>query len=171
VRTLTEYSSRLQSRRLADLKNKTASLERKVTQSGAPGSRAAAPFVGGWDAAVAGPAPDTRSRPVADAPPESAQARTEVLVNRGRRSAYAPGLSRRSKLALASALATAVLTGLLVVLLTSGGASWPASVTQVQAETTRACQNPDVVSDPGQVNFACAKAAAGPGFRFLRRAW
>jgi hypothetical protein len=30
-------------------------------------------------------------------------------------------------------------------------------VATVQAQVTKACQNPDVVSEPGQVNFACAK--------------
>ena len=37
------------------------------------------------------------------------------------------------------------------------GASWPASVTVVRAEIVRACQNPDVASEPGQVNFACGQ--------------
>jgi hypothetical protein len=37
------------------------------------------------------------------------------------------------------------------------GPSWPPSVATVQSEITTACQNPDVVSEPGQVNFACAK--------------
>ena len=47
---------------------------------------------------------------------------------------------------------------MLAVIISSGGASWPASVATVQAEIAKACQNPDVVSEPGQVNFACAKA-------------
>ena len=46
--------------------------------------------------------------------------------------------------------------GLVTVLLT-GGASWPSSVPTMQAEITTACQNPDVTSEPGQINFACAK--------------
>jgi hypothetical protein len=37
------------------------------------------------------------------------------------------------------------------------GPSWPPSVATVQGEITTACQNPNVVSEPGQVNFACGK--------------
>ena len=59
---------------------------------------------------------------------------------------------------LALSGAGVVLVTVLAVIISSGGASWPASVATVQAEITKACQNPDVVSEPGQVNFACAKA-------------
>jgi hypothetical protein len=78
------------------------------------------------------------------------------IASDGRQSAYRRRLSRRSALALSGA--AAVLVTVLAVIVTSGGASWPASVATVQADITRACQNPDVVSEPGQVNFACAKA-------------
>jgi hypothetical protein len=78
------------------------------------------------------------------------------IVTHGRQSAYRRRLSRRSTIAIAGA-AVALVT-VLVVIITSGGASWPASVAAVQADITKACQNPDVVSEPGQVNFACAKA-------------
>jgi len=44
-------------------------------------------------------------------------------------------------------------------MMTRGGASWPASVAIVQSETAKACENPDVVSEPGQINFACTKAS------------
>jgi hypothetical protein len=81
---------------------------------------------------------------------------TVGIVNHGRQSAYRRGLSRRSIIAISGA--AAVLVTVLAVIITSGGAAWPASVATVQAEVTRACQNPDVVSEPGQVNFACAKA-------------
>jgi hypothetical protein len=37
------------------------------------------------------------------------------------------------------------------------GPSWPPSVATVQSEITAACQNPDVVSEPGQVNFSCGQ--------------
>lgn len=37
------------------------------------------------------------------------------------------------------------------------GPSWPPSVATVKSQIAIACQNPDVVSEPGQVNFACAK--------------
>jgi hypothetical protein len=87
----------------------------------------------------------------------SADWRTEVLVNHGRRSAYHPGLSRGRKTAIGTAAVIALVT-ILVTILSGGGASWPSSVAIVQAEMTSACQNPDVRSEPDQVNFACAKS-------------
>ena len=81
---------------------------------------------------------------------------TMGIVNHGRQSAYRRGLSRRSTIALTGA--AVVLATVLAVIISSGGASWPASVATVQAQIVRACQNSDVVSEPGQVNFACAKA-------------
>lgn len=81
---------------------------------------------------------------------------TVGIVSHGRQSAYRRGLSRRSAFAITGA--TVVLVTVLAVIITSGGASWPASVATVQAQVARACQNRDVVSNPGQVNFACAKA-------------
>jgi hypothetical protein len=59
-----------------------------------------------------------------------------------------------------AALAAAVLAVIVTVLaltLTGGSPSWPASVAAVQAQVVRACQNPDIASEPAQVNFACAK--------------
>jgi hypothetical protein len=81
---------------------------------------------------------------------------TVGIVNHGRQSAYRRGLSRRSTIAITGA--AVVLATVLAVIVSTGGASWPASVATVQAQITKACQNPDVVSEPGQVNFACAKA-------------
>jgi hypothetical protein len=83
--------------------------------------------------------------------------RTEVLVNQGRHSSYHLRLSRGRKIAIGVA-AVAVLVTVLVMALASGGASWPSSVATLQSEAARACQNPDVKSEPGQVNFACAKS-------------
>lgn len=89
----------------------------------------------------------------------SSQWRADVLANEGRQTSYHPAMSRARKIMIASIASVAVLTLLvvLVVKLVSGGASWPSSVAVIQAQTTRACQNPDVKSEPGQVNFACAK--------------
>ena len=84
--------------------------------------------------------------------------RTQEFVSHGRRNAYRPGLSRW-RLAAIAAAALAVTITILVLVLSSGGPSWPASVTTVQNDATRACQNPDVASEPAQVNFACAKAS------------
>jgi hypothetical protein len=56
------------------------------------------------------------------------------------------------------AVIVATLLGVIVLLVASGGgASWPPSVARVQGEIEQACQNPNVMSEPGQVNFACAK--------------
>jgi hypothetical protein len=68
------------------------------------------------------------------------EARTAILVNRGRSTAPRR-LSRGHKIGV----------GVL-------GPTWPASVARVQGEIAKACQNPDVRSEPGQVNFACDKA-------------
>jgi hypothetical protein len=56
-------------------------------------------------------------------------------------------------------VAVAVAAGIMVLSLVLSGASpgWPASVETVQKQITVACQNPNVVSEPSQVNFACAK--------------
>jgi hypothetical protein len=86
----------------------------------------------------------------------SAEWRTEVLLNQGRHSSYRPGLSRARKVAIGTAV-VAVLVTAGVLRLSSGGASWPSSVATVQSEIAKACNNPDVKSEPGQVNFACAK--------------
>ena len=81
--------------------------------------------------------------------------RTQALIDRGRRAAR-PRPRRGRKIAIASAAGLVLLTiGATVVF--RKGPSWPPSVATVQSEITTACQNPDVVSEPGQVNFACGK--------------
>jgi hypothetical protein len=183
VKTKSEYNARTNGRRLADLKNKTAELERKLSDARGSLERelaqsacihTAAPgqvrdqsscsldhgecrhdaYIGAPD-----PAPDYDDANFAvsnSAGRVSAlDERTEVIVKRGRRSAYHRGLSRGRKAAIGLAAAAAVVTS--VVMMMSGGASWPPSVAVVQSEADRACTNPDVASEPGQVNFACAK--------------
>ena len=83
--------------------------------------------------------------------------RTRELVSRGRHTAYRRGPHRWHLTAMSVAV-VALLVTVLVVVMSRRGASWPASVAAVQAEADRACQNPDVTSEPAQVNFACAKA-------------
>jgi hypothetical protein len=83
--------------------------------------------------------------------------RTETLVNRGRRNASSPWRSRK-RLTAAGSAAGVLLILILVLILSGNGASWPTSVTTVQNEITKACQNGDVASEPGQVNFACGKS-------------
>jgi hypothetical protein len=90
--------------------------------------------------------------------PEGPDDRTEALINRGRRNAKR-GLRRWRAhwrgitIALAAIFAGAVL----LANLPGGGASWPASVARVKNQIAIACQNPNVVSEPSQLNFACAK--------------
>lgn len=139
MRTHFEYDVHLRSQLLADLKDKTAelerqlsdarvSLERELTESGA----------------------STHSGGRVRSPKE----RTQILVSHGRRSSYNPGLTRGRKMAGTAVLA--VLVAILAVMLSGAGATWPASVAKVQSEVATACQNPDVKSEPGQINFACA---------------
>ena len=182
MRTHFESTIRLKGQRLADLKSKTADLERKLTDARVSLERELAEFAGGQPAA-AGKSQETRDREdsghdhYADSMPDfyaapkpahdyrsanpggqwhSPDGRTEVLVNHGRRSAYSPGLSRGRKAAIGAA-AGAVLVAILVMMRPGGGGSWPSSVAVVQSEAARACRNPNVMSEPGQVNFACAK--------------
>jgi hypothetical protein len=83
--------------------------------------------------------------------------RTQEFVSRGRHNAYRRSPSRWHLVAMSVAV-VAVLVTVMVLVMSGGGPSWPASVAAVQAEAGRACQNPDVMSEPAQVNFGCAKA-------------
>jgi hypothetical protein len=99
------------------------------------------------------------SRPSRPSRPGRAGERTEVLINRGRRHVRrGPGrwLAHWRAIGL---VAVAVIAGVMVLsLVVSGGSpGWPASVATVQKQIAIACQNPNVVSEPSQVNFACAK--------------
>ena len=80
----------------------------------------------------------------------------------GRQKASRSGAARRGrsgrgrKVAIGSVAGLAVIgIGALIVL--RSGPSWPASVATVRSQITTACQNPNVASEPGQVNFACGK--------------
>jgi hypothetical protein len=179
-----EHKTRMDSQRLADLEHKTAELERELSDARLSLERERTLFsydleasLGETSEAFRGdlydearehraygmPAfhatlDDSGDRDSAD--PGSAahlsDERTEVFVSHGRGSAYYPRLSRRRKTAIGVAV-IAVLIAILVIILSNTGPSWPSSVATVQAEAVRACQNPDVMSEPGQVNFACAK--------------
>ena len=133
--------------RLADLRHQADELRRRLTdvqllldserasETGGPGGR---------DGAT-GP----------DGQGEEAD-RTTMLLSHGRSMAPGRRMSRRGWLALASGAAVA-LTGALIAVLLAGRPSWPSSVATVRREAAAACRNPDVRSEPGQVNFACAK--------------
>ena len=79
-----------------------------------------------------------------------------MLIDRGRRTARQPRSRRGRKIAIASAAGLVVLV-IAALIVFRKGPSWPPSVAAVQSEITTACQNPDIVSEPGQVNFACGK--------------
>ena len=145
-----------ESRRLADLRNDAADLERRLSDTRLLLDRELAESASGWSDEAAEPAPGYGgANPGGRAYPRNG--RTEQLVSHGRPSAHAPRLSPVRKVAILAAVVAAAVTA--VVLLRPGGkASWPTSVATVQSEAARACQNPNVMSEPGQVNFACAKA-------------
>jgi hypothetical protein len=74
----------------------------------------------------------------------------------GRRGGRRPHSRRGRKIAIGAAAGLAVLVlGAAIVFRT--GPSWPSSVATVQKEITIACQDPNVVSEPSQVNFACGQ--------------
>ncbi len=86
-------------------------------------------------------------------------ARTERLINGGRRNVKRGPrrfFAHWRAIAIGAAAFAAGIT-LIAVVLPGGTASWPASVATVKNEITTACQNANVVSEPTQVNFACAK--------------
>lgn len=112
--------------------------------AGMPGDRPAWPA----DSSTAGPGADGSGQ-------DAAGDRTTMLLNHGRSSARRR-LPRRGWLALIT-VAAVVLAGILTAVLVAGQASWPSSVATVRREAAIACRNPDVRSEPGLVNFACAK--------------
>lgn len=86
--------------------------------------------------------------------------RTEVLINHGRRNVRRSGRAgwlRHWRVIAIVAAGVAIGSFLLTVILPGAAATWPASVARVQSEITAACENPNVASEPTQVNFACAK--------------
>jgi hypothetical protein len=88
--------------------------------------------------------------------PRPADERTRALLDHGRRSAH-PTRRFRGRPMTVGIVLLAVTVGVLAILVFRKSPSWPASVATVQSEITSACQNPDVASEPNQVNFACNK--------------
>ena len=179
-----DFDSRPDSQHLADLKSQTEELERKLSvarlslerelaQSGWGGQPAAGhahesglwalddlePDPGRGELWAPYPEPGELAGHGGADPADWARSedRTEVLVSHGRRSARRPRLPRGYKVAIAAAVAVVLVTVGIGMML-NGRASWPAGVAKVQSEASQACRNPNVVSDPGQVNFACAQA-------------
>jgi hypothetical protein len=89
----------------------------------------------------------------------SAGGRTQTLIDRGRLSAGRARKSRFRKIVLGGAGLAAVIAIASVILFRTNP-SWPPSGATVQSEITTACQNPNVASEPGQVNFACGKTTS-----------
>jgi hypothetical protein len=141
VRAHSEFSVRHKGQRLTDLQSKAEELERELDDVRV---RIQCGQSDDHDSATS---PDQASSP---------ESRTEALINTGRQSSFRHGLSRGHKLAMVVVLIAALLAAL-IIMLTRGGPSWPASVATVQTQINKACQNPDVKSEPGQVNFACAQ--------------
>ena len=177
---------RLNTQRIADLKKSTEDLEREIFDArvslehelaeSARAEEPAAAHVNGTcqcaapddyadpgtarlPGAYLAPGPMHDDEPVpAGCPVHAPPSRTASLVTHGRRTAYRRGLSRISKIAVGTVIGVVVVT-VLVLMVAQGGASWPPSVAVVQGQVEKACQNPDVRSEPAQVNFACAKAS------------
>ena len=94
------------------------------------------------------------TRPGPAGKPRQPSGRAQVLIERGRRPARRRRSGRGRTIAIGVAAGLVVLViGAMIVL--RKGPSWPPSVATVKTEITTACQNPNVVSEPSQVNFAC----------------
>jgi hypothetical protein len=121
--------------------------ESRAYMPSAAGVDAVSPAYAPSDTAVGGASP-------AWAPDE----RTARLIHHGRKR---PKPSHRGRNIVLTGLAIAIGAALITILIRAAfrpGPSWPASVATVQRQIATACQNPDVRSEPSQVNFACNKA-------------
>ena len=149
MKAQSEYSVRQKGQRLASLKSKTAELERELDD---------VRMLLRSELDEPAPEPAYYAEPPRDAAyfsePSTLRSRTETLINLGRYNSYRTGLSRKQKAAIGLILLSALVISL-AILLSGGGASWPASVATVESQISKACQNPDVMSEPDQVNFAC----------------
>jgi hypothetical protein len=97
-----------------------------------------------------------RARGAKDKPRASSD-RAQTLIERGRRTARPrrqPRSGRGRAIAIGSAAGLVLLVVAAMIVLRKGP-SWPPSVATVKSEIVTACQNPNVVSEPSQVNFAC----------------
>ncbi len=176
---------RQNSQRLADLRKTTAEIERDVAAARTSLEREFARAVStaeGRPIFVRGACQCSPDRTGVDAEPGSGWApvpaprepfgqetvdpgcpvhSSERQTTRRASAAHGPAMRRPLPLAAKAAIggvATVTLIVILVLVLAGSGSSWPASVAQVQSRIAVACRNPDVKSEPGQVNFACAKS-------------
>lgn len=160
-----EYDAPGRDRRLADLQDQTAELERQLSDTRVAlerelgGATEEQPATRRMPRASkpARASSAAASRPARGGPAHPTKDRTERLVSGGRSTSYSPARFRGRKLKGLAAAGAALLV-VLVVMMAGRGASWPSSVATIQAEAATACKNPDVKSEPNQVNFACAKS-------------
>ena len=118
MKTHAEYNGKVRSQRLADLHDKTAELERQLSDARIS-----------LEQELAESARSAHSGTQVNYPDE----RTQRLLDYGRPSAPRRGSWRRRKMAAASAT-VAALAVLAAIVLAHNGASWPASVKSVQNE-------------------------------------
>jgi hypothetical protein len=100
--------------------------------------------------------PADMAEPATARRPRSTDERTRTLIDYGRRSAR-PARRFRGRTMTVGVVLLAVTVAILAVLVFRKSPTWPASVATVQSEIATACENPDVASEPNQVNFACNK--------------
>jgi hypothetical protein len=185
VSTYPDHILRLGTQHLAELKRKAAEFERQLwdahesLENGMAESAIATQVIAdahreafGWPAAGApegadGVAPvdllaGPGTLPLADVDPAgplySPDERTATIVGQGRRPAVH---SRRGRNIVVAAVASAAIAALVTVLalaMSGPGPAWPASVARVERQIAVACRNPDVSSEPSQLNFACGRA-------------
>ena len=126
-----------------------------------PAVEAASPAYTPSDAGVEAASPAYTSSDAgveAASPAYTPDERTARLIGHGRKP---PEPSHRGRNIVLTGLAIAIGAALITMLVRAAfrpGPSWPASVATVQRQIATACQNPDVRSEPSQVNFACNKA-------------
>jgi hypothetical protein len=120
------------------------------------GSRASVHTAASRSAGRSQPRVTGRDQPRVTGRTRSGEERTRALIDHGRRSVRRARFGRTHKITIGLAVLAVGVTVLIMVVFRAG-ASWPASVALVQNEITTACQNPNVVSEPNQVNFACGK--------------
>jgi hypothetical protein len=115
-----------------------------------------------YDAAPTVPRPtrrtSERSRTASAGHGRLTDQRTQALIAQGRSSAR--GRLIRARNITIGVTIGVVLATVLTMVVFRKGASWPPSVSVVQTEITTACQNPNVASEPNQVNFACGKGTS-----------
>jgi hypothetical protein len=181
VKTNFAHVASPESQRLAQLERKTAELERELYDARESLARSAqaweealgyspepdepVPGDPGYDYDDGAPLIAVAPGPVdaypSDIPPDAdlfaSEERTAILINHGRASASNRRFPVRAKVAGGAAIALAAIVGLVFLMRPGPGPSWPGGVARVQAEVGKACQNPDVSSEPGQVDFACGK--------------